>query len=142
MMTFKIEGGQAMARQLDRLEASISRRVQIAALKEAAVPMRDRMEELAPRGNPADPNLYEEIAVSAAKGEDEREAAVAVGPTRGAFYGSFQELADEYGGVHHPAQPFARPAFDLEARNSLDILVDELWWSLKHGVVGPEKFVG
>lgn len=138
MIEFKIEGGREMARTLEQMEASMSRRVQIAALKEAAVPMKDRMEELAPRGNPSDPNLYEEIAVSAVTGEDERETAVAVGPSRRAFYGSFQELADEYGGVHHPAQPFARPAFDLEAKNSLDILVDELWWTLRRGV---DKFV-
>lgn len=35
-------------------------------------------------------------------------AAIYVGPTAGGFYGAMQE----FGTTHHPARPFARPAFD------------------------------
>jgi HK97 gp10 family phage protein len=141
MIGFRIEGGRELAMQLNRLEDSVSRKVQLAALREAAVPMRDRMEERAPRGNPALPNLYQSISVSAERAFLDQETAVAVGPTAHAFYGSFQELADEYGGVHHPAQPFARPAFDETSQQSLDIVMDELWWAMRRGITGPEKFV-
>jgi HK97 gp10 family phage protein len=49
--------------------------------------------------------------------------AVAVGPAKNRYYGVFQE----FGTVHHGAQPFARPAFDLNVTKSLSILASFMW---------------
>jgi HK97 gp10 family phage protein len=66
------------------------------------------------------------MVVSNARGFDLNEQGVAVGPTKAGFYGSFQE----FGTAHHAAQPFARPAFDLTAQQSLQILVAVMWREL------------
>jgi HK97 gp10 family phage protein len=52
--------------------------------------------------------------------------AVAVGPSKAGFYGIFQE----FGTVHHGAQPFARPAFDQTVQKSLGILAAALWQAI------------
>lgn len=145
----KIEGGQALARQLGQLPRELSRQVQVNALKAAAEPIRTTAEALAPRDDQANsPHLDQNIvigAVTEARLENAgrtTETVVEVGPAGGRggddfFYGFFQE----YGTAHHEAQPFMRPAFDEESRRALNILVDELWWSLRRGITGPEKFV-
>lgn len=137
MVGFRIEGGQELARNLNALPARVSRRIMLEALRDAAEPMRARMAALAPR-EPGAPDLAENIVVSVAQrigstegGQwrprfDDKEAAVAVGPAKGFFYG----LMQEYGTVRHGAQPFARPAFSSEAPKALKILTDALWTAI------------
>lgn len=113
MVTMKFEGGQEFARALAQLSTAVSRKVQRDALKEAAFPMQKRMEELAkPRGQHFD----SPIAIGTPHGLDENEIVVSVGPTKSFFYGF------EYGTKFIPARPFARPAFDEVAPESLRIL--------------------
>lgn len=115
-----------MARALKALPKRLSRKVQNDALREAAEPMRAEMSRLAPR-RPPKPDLRDHIVISLAKGEDSKEAAVAVGPARpNYFYGSFQE----FGTKHHAAQPFMRPGFDAMVRESLQILGAAVWREL------------
>jgi len=126
MISVKFEGGKELIAALNTLSKAMSKRVLIEGLKDAAEPMRRRMALMAPKGDPEGVNLRESIAVMTSRGQDAQEAAVAVGPTRSAFYGSFQE----FGTSHHAAQPFARPAFDYEKDNSLQILAKALWREL------------
>ena len=111
---------------LSQLSDRVSRRIQREVLKEAAEPMRKRMSVKAPRDPSTPLDLKDEMTISNARGEDRQEVAIAVGPSKRAFHGSFQE----YGTVHHPAQPFARPAFDGGAPISLRAIVAGLWREL------------
>jgi HK97 gp10 family phage protein len=120
------EGGTELAAALRELSTRISRKVQLSALTDAAEPMRDRMESLAPRSALTKPHLAEQMTISPARGEDGLEIAVAVGPSKEAFYGGLQE----FGTANNPAQPFARPGFDSELDVALEILAAAFWREL------------
>lgn len=122
MITVRIEGGQELERNLAQLSARLSERLQIDALKEAAEPMRKAMSVKAP-WEPGKPDLRDMMNISA---KLRGQMAVAVGPSRRGFYGSFQE----FGTKHHAAQPFARPAFDETAMTALKLLSASLWREL------------
>ena len=123
----RLEGGADLAKALSQLSARVSTRLLRESLVESAEPMQERMSELAPF-DPEDPptHLREEIVVQVIRGEDRREVAVAVGPSKRAFYGGLQE----FGTAHHAAQPFARPAFDQTWLQSMQILSSSLWREL------------
>lgn len=126
-MRWHFEGGKELAANLETLSKALSRKIQREALMEAAEPMRSRMSELAPRSNTSSAvHLADDIVIAPARGQDQQEVAVAVGPSPQTFYGSFQE----FGTARHEAQPFARPAFDEEVDEALDILAAALWREL------------
>lgn len=148
MVEVKFEGGEELARTLNALPAELTRKIVLAALFLAAEPMRRSASSFAPR-EPGAPDLADNIGVSVADrigsveggrwaAREDQQHAVAVGPTKGFYYGLFQE----YGTVRHVAQPFMRPAFDAEATTALTILSDELWWAIRRGIpANAEKFV-
>lgn len=117
------EGGAELAQALDRLSVRISKSIMRDALLEAGEPMRRTAARFAPY-EPGAPDLKANIGIAAIRGDDM--ATVAIGPTRGFFYGLFQE----YGTSRHGAQPFMRPAFDMEAPRALDLLGRALWREL------------
>lgn len=143
-MSLNIEGGVQLAQALDRLEHSVSRKVKVNALREAAEPIREMAETLAPRDdNASGEHLADHIVIGVPTERSlevrgrESETIVEVGPElrpEDFFYGFFQE----HGTAFHEAQPFLLPAFDSEANQALNILVDELWWAIRRG--GPEAF--
>ena len=137
---FEFSGGEELAAMLRTLGESVRRRALLRVLRIAAEPMRQRMADLAPRGRASDTgggideHLADHIGISVAakvgsvaggqwEATDEYQAAVAIGPTRGYFYGRYQE----YGTVHHTAQPFGRPAFDGQYETALDRMRAEFW---------------
>lgn len=133
----RLEGGVELAKALATLSTAVSSRLLRESVIEGAEPMRDRMEELAPRSEDA-PHLRDQMVISVERGEDRREAVVVVGPTRKGFYGSFQE----FGTAHHSAQPFARPAFDQTWMQSMAIIAAALWRDLAaRGVHRPSVSV-
>ena len=117
-------GGNELARALATLSQRVNRQVRYEALERAAEPMRRTASRLAPHA-PGKPDLRDAIEIQRVKGEH-GEPAVAVGPTRDAFYGFYQE----FGTVHHGAQPFMRPAFDTEASRALAELGRAMWTAL------------
>lgn len=130
------EGGEELARTLNSLPALYTRHVILEALKEGAEPIRATAAQLAPLGETE--NLSDNMTISVTnrlgstaggrwQNRDESNHAVAVGPSKDEFYGLFQE----YGTVHHGAQPFLRPAFDREGQTALNIIGDALWWALR-----------
>lgn len=123
--SFRFAGGREMAKFLSELPERASRNIQRQALRAAAEPMREDMARLAPY-EPGAPDLRESMTISNARANDalyDTEVAVAVGPSKRGFYGIFQE----FGTVHHGAQPFARPAFELNITKSLSILARFMW---------------
>lgn len=136
MISLRFAGGKELADTLRKMPERVSRPVQRQALRAAAEPMRQDMRTLAPH-EPGAPDLRDEMTVSnVASGTDEvyeSEVAIAVGPSKVGWYGFFQE----FGTVHHGAQPFARPAFDQNVMKSLGIISAALWAAIakKRGAV-------
>jgi HK97 gp10 family phage protein len=133
----KLTGGQDLVRRLRERPAAVGKRTQLNALRKAAEPMRATMEQLAPRDEQANaPHLADNIVVGdrSLTKAGEGEVIVEVGPQlqpSDHFYGFFQE----FGTAFHPATPFARPAFDQNTGKSLNIVLAEMWTSIR-------KFLG
>jgi HK97 gp10 family phage protein len=140
----KLEGGQQFAKALEALPFTKQRGVLTKMLKKAAEPVRARMEALAPR-EPGKPDLADNMKIQSvskiddgseleARSLDDSEAAVAIGPSKDSFYGSFQEFGTAPHGKHpgHPPQPFARPAFDETQDEVLRSLQDDIWAHLRN----------
>jgi len=105
-MAIHIEGDREMAANLAGMTRALSKAAVIRELTAAAEPIRAKAASSAPRGQ-FPPHLADHIVIAAV--EDEGGApAVAIGPTPHFAYGRFQE----WGTIHHPAQPFMRPGFD------------------------------
>jgi len=121
----RFTGGAELQRNLDALSTRLSRQVQRQALTEAADPIRTTMAQLAPRA-PGPPDIAANIVIGPARLP--QQVAVGVGPAKGFRYGFFQE----YGTVHHRAQPFMRPAFDRHVASgaTLKLILGSLWRAL------------
>lgn len=137
--TVSFEGGQELAAMLASLPKSVAKTIQRTVLVEAAEPMVAVARRLAPR-EPGAPDLADNIEIGNARtGKDEfgdEFARVAWGPVKGFFYGYYQE----WGAVHHGAQPFMRPAFDTQKERSLGIIRTRTWehiqsWVLSRSVL-------
>lgn len=128
-----ITGGSDLARRLGQLPGAVSRNVQRTALRKGAEPIRSMAASLAPRderGGP--PHLADNIVIGARSltREGVGEVIVEVGPAKqpaDVFYGVWQE----FGNIKQSAQPFMRPAFDTQSRFSLNIIMAEMWASIR-----------
>lgn len=117
---------------LDRLELAlrdemknVAKKVLRQAGKRAGAIWVEAIEENAPV---LTGHLEANIAMSsrAESGED-GSMTIAVGPTKDAFYGIF----DEFGTSKQAAKPFMRPAFEAHQDDVLAVFVDELWNALE-----------
>lgn len=152
MVSFKFEGGRELDAALKGLEKVTARNVATRALKKAAVPIRDKAKQLAP------------------KDKGNLEAAIKIGTKANFGRGSFRSFGDwvnvfvgidgsvlppkdsktkknkrktrflqsgggvaayaifiEMGTDSMKAQPYMRPAFDTEKENALALIKPELW---------------
>lgn len=134
--SMRFDGGAELAAVLNALPPRVAGLMLREALVDGAEPMRARMRQLAPHA-PGAPDLRENIGISATRRigsvaggrwevKLDSQQAVAVGPTRDFFWGIYQE----FGTVHHGAQPFMRPSFDTEAPGALAIIAQRLWTAL------------
>ena len=141
-----LKGGPELAAALNAISKSVRRKALYAVLREAAEPMRVKAAGLAPH-RPGGRDIREHIGISNAtrigsvaggqwQAADEFQAAVAVGPTTGFFYGIFQE----YGTVRHGAHAFMRPAFDDTRDVTLFLIRDGLWALMEDAAAGVGKF--
>lgn len=122
-MTLKFVGGPELIKAMEGLTARVSKNVLRDALETAAEPMRRDISRKAPH-EPGAPDLRANIVIG--KARDKGAVAVAVGPAQGYFYGFYQE----YGTVHHGAQPFMRPAFDSGAARFIRDMAAAMWTNL------------
>lgn len=134
MVTVKLEGFRELERELANLTKATGKSVLRRSLKKAAMPMKDIMQDLAPRGDTAQDELADSVTIGTKLSKrqaglhrkmfrDDRAAVemfVGPGPDPAAWN-------QEFGNVNHGAQPFARPAFDAEVRPTLDRLGPILW---------------
>lgn len=136
-MNFTMTGGKELAAALASLPPRVSKKFLIEALKESAEPMAEQMERNVAVGD-TPPHVRDEIGIGLSRGEDSREAAIAVGATKAGFYGSFLER----GTAHHAPRPWAGPAFDATWMQSLRILSAALWREMaSRGVQRPSETV-
>lgn len=131
-MSMKLEGANELALLLESMSKAASSRAQLKILRLAAEPMRVEMSRLAPRGKGLHGfHLADSMEISTigsrSRDRQEGEATVAVGPTKEAFWGLFQEI----GTIRHGPQPFAHEAFDNQTKQTFDILQEGYWKLLK-----------
>lgn len=121
-MGMKMTGASDVIKKLRTLPQEVAKRHLLNAVKAAAVPIADRMEALAPKGDPSEPNVSN-IVTMTVRSTEPMTAAVWVGPEKAAYYAYFLE----YGTRKMAARPFARPAFDSENDEAQAILKTEVW---------------
>ena len=127
--TMRLTGGAQLEQRLRELPASVSGTVLRKILRRAAEPVRARMSEMAPH-RPGPPDLRDRIVISGAGGDDDfdmGDIAVAIGPSKSAFWGYFQE----FGTSRQAARPFARPAFDASHQAALTEIGEGIWAALR-----------
>lgn len=124
-MSMRVEGLAELKRALHDLPLKVAQKHLLEATRAGAEIIRERAGELAPR-EPGAPDLAENIGISRVRSDDDHAVTLAIGPTRGFFYGFFQE----FGTRHHSAQPFMRPAFDTMQAAAMEAVRRVLWLAL------------
>lgn len=145
-----VQGLAEVEKALDNLGKSVGRSVLRRSLRKAAAPMRDRAKELAPVD---DGELRDSIIVGGMLNKSQRSkhrnltaeersaVELFVGPSyklgAGGRHGHLVEFGTAphivgglFAGAQHPGtalQPFMRPAFDAEARPTIERLKPLLW---------------
>lgn len=136
----RVEGLDELAKTLRDLPQRTSRRVVSEALMDAGEPIRAKASDLAPR-EAGEPDLADNINLAPLRKQaGSEDVSVGIGPSsRFFFYDSMQE----FGTVHHRAQPFYRPALDSEGPKAIKTLADRLWTALaSKGVHRPTQLGG
>ncbi len=135
--TMRLEGGQALKATLAALPQAVSKKIMRTVLVEAAEPMVAVARQKAPR-EPGAPDPKENIEIGNPRTRTdeggEMSTTVVWGPLKAFFYGFFQE----FGTVHHGAQPFMRPAFDSQKERSLSIIVRRTWEHIQSWVLSRD----
>lgn len=147
MTTVKVEGFAELEKALAELEKkATAKAVMRRSLKKAATTMADTMERLAPRGDTATDQLAESVTVGTKLSKRQQgmhrrmfrndraavEMFVGPGPDPAAWN-------QEFGNVNHGPQPFARPAWDEQARPTLDRLGKLMWEDLEKTIQRAER---
>ncbi|NQZ76469.1 MAG: HK97 gp10 family phage protein [Ekhidna sp.] len=140
--SIKVEGLKDLEKALMALDKHTTRRsVARKVLKKAAQPIADDMNRLAP----SDPNTSEGLntsySVSTKLNKRQRKAAKKHKSDVEVYAGTNDPagLQQEFGNVNHQAQPHARPAWDKNKRNSLEIIKDGLSEEISKSVARQEK---
>lgn len=130
--TVKVEGLRELDRALGQLPKSTAKAVLRKVLRESAEPLAQTMRRLAPRD---EMHLYESIDISTKlsrrqRGLHKKETSPAFAEM---FVGTNNPagVQQEFGNERHPAQPFARPAWDSEKMNVLDGIGVRLWGEIE-----------
>ena len=149
-----LQGSADLKKRLAQLPQAVGVSVQRKALLTGAEPIRAAAAALAPRDSQSSgPHLADNIVIAVQTKTGLKQAGlsaaeedmagdgpvVEIGPSlkpSDHFYGYFQE----YGTVHHPAQPFMRPAFDTKAQTSLALVMSLMWTAIRKAL--PESFGG
>lgn len=132
-VSMKLVGGADLAKRLGQLPAAVSKTVQRRALEKGAEPIRASAASGAPRDERANaPHLADNIVVGTRSltRAGEGEVIVEVGPAKqpdDVFYGFFQE----FGTATQQGTSYMRPAFDTQAGRSLNIIMAEMWASIR-----------
>lgn len=133
VLNIRVEGETALIQNLEALPRQLTAAAARRVARVGAQPLAQRMRELAPFA-PGKPDLRDTIIVRDLPAGStlilRTEVGVEIGPSLAGFYGFFQE----FGTVHHGAQPFARPAFDQAWPLALALMRVDLWAAIELSV--------
>ncbi len=131
MSEFVVQGLDGLLRRMEDLPYRMQKVIIVRALRKGAEPIRVRAQELAPTDPDHAEHPLKEGMMITVSDQSADGATAKIGPERKAFYGGQQE----FGNIHHGAQPFLRPAFDEKLQAALDgvggILAEEIEKALK-----------
>lgn len=125
----RIEGAKEIEAKLGKIESKVRRKLLRQAVRASAKPIRDEAARLAPRRtsepprgssehHPLGAELHRNIKIRAASRKSQRRLGMDAGVrVRAAPQGILQE----FGTVHHAADPFLRPAFDTQKATSIRV---------------------
>ncbi len=124
--TVVLEGQEDLIKKLNKINKGVNR-ILVRAMKKAAAPIIRAAKAKAPfdTGELRD---HIGVSVNAKPGN----VALIVGPTRGTFYGGF----NEFGTKNQPARPFMRPAFDEKKKVAAKIFGDQVIGAINAAAVG------
>ncbi|WP_417723958.1 HK97-gp10 family putative phage morphogenesis protein [Salipiger sp.] len=139
----KLEGFSELEAELEKLSKAAGKAALRRVLKRRAQPLADAMRSKAPRGETED--LARSVAVSTKLSKrqarmhrkmfkDDRasvEMFLGAGPDPAAW-------TQEFGTIHHAAQPFARPVWNAGKDAFLDGLKEDLWAEIQKTVARAE----
>lgn len=130
-MTVKTRGLADLDKALKELPKATAKAVMRRTLKKAAQPMADLAEDLAPKSD--DPELAPSVSVSTKLSARQKKLHRKMFKNDKAAVEMFVGAAplasahnQEFGNQNHTAQPFMRPAWDREAKPTLDRIGVEL----------------
>lgn len=126
---FKFDGGKELVDALAKLPARLSKSMLRESLRYAAEKhLKPAMERHAPRSPGGGVHLADQILVRTAHGRGVAQGlpAIAVGPSKGTWYGAYFE----FGTSRQAARPWARPSFDETADPMLQTMGRDLWVEL------------
>jgi len=128
MFELRISGFVELERALRQLPHELAGKVLAEGLTTAATPMERAAEQKAPRSDHPGRggHMADTIDLRVASASDQ-EIALALGPDDQHFYGRYVEFGTRFAA----AQPFMRPAFDEEARKTIDRLGPLLWQAIE-----------
>ncbi len=137
MVSGTFTGDAALSASLLALSVEMRKSAALKAVKAGAAPMRDRIAQLAPRGDVA-PHIADNIIVSVQSKIDgvriaEGAAAVAIGPEKRFFYGWFWEFGWKF---HLTPWPFVRRGFEELKDEAMRLMGASLWASVKSSTKG------
>jgi HK97 gp10 family phage protein len=119
----RVEGTQDLAKAFTALSSRVSTNVLTEALMEGAEVLRAAAARQAPRA-PGKPDLAENLVAAPMRRRGGRDqASVGIGPNATFF---FYDLFQEFGTVHHAAQPFYRPALDRHGQQALSVILSAI----------------
>lgn len=115
-------GGEELARRLNALSDEMSGQAIGQALQSGGALIRDLAVARMKRSADA-PHAADHVRMQLGRSKH----SIAIGPSGSFYYWLFQE----YGTVHHRAQPALRPAFDERAPAALNRIGQELWAAIR-----------
>lgn len=129
-LTTRVEGLRELEQGFEELEKLATRKaVGRRALKKAGDPLAEDMNRRAPDDPATEGGLHESYAASTRLNKAQAKLARREGRDDVFMYVGTNDPAgvqQEFGNVHSPAQPHARPAWDAGKRRTLAIIVREL----------------
>lgn len=117
--TMKLTGMEGLSKQFSAVVKAVGKKPLLKAVQRAA----DEIVEEAQRRAPVESgDLKRDIRAMKAK-STAKTARIKIGNTKTIFYAHMQE----FGTVHHAAQPYLRPAFDTKKAKAAQGIGEDFW---------------
>lgn len=150
-VSVSMTGLRDLEKQIERLRPATGKGALRSSLRSVAEPLAADMRQRAP----ADPNGQQSLKTSIGVGtrlekrqaglhrkmfrDDKASVEIFVGPSYSLGGGGRHGHLQEFGTRHHPAQPFARPAWDAARGSLLDRLSAAMWANVERSISRADR---